>query len=292
MSHVELATFDNGTGEGIVSFEPSRTSGPEYDADHSRWYHHLLVAGQRVFEYGCPCGTCGIVFRKVGTSAHRVGDSEAFRLLGHLDSVPSNEILRRLARVLQPGFYHPAIVEGTVRLIEPGAPADYFASDVVRLSGPDARSVRILIPCSGRAVVVPQKPAQPLAATNVSAIARERFWRDQVVPEPLMIPLSMVVGHELVEDTDQAPFPEENQAVETLLANRAHEPFRVGVGVRRLDGREDDANPRAFHDVSESLGPLAVPVADEDPMARQEPLDGVGETTRRLGHECGIGIGR
>src|SRR5436309_7123615 len=154
------------------------------------------------------------------------------------------------------------------------------------------RSVRKLIPCSGRAVLVPQEPAQPLAATNVSAIARKRFWRDQVVPEPLMIPLSMVVGYELVEDTDQAPFPEENQAVETLLANRAHEPFRVGVGVRRLDGREDDANPRAFHDVSESLGPLAVPVADEDPMARQEPLDGVGETTRRLGHECGIGIGR
>src|SRR5882724_10140908 len=95
-----------------------------------------------------------------------------------------------------------------------------------------ARSVRKLIPCSGRTVVVPQQPAQPLAATNVRAIARERFWRDQVVAEPLMVPLPMVVGHELVEDADQAPFPEENQAVETLLANRAHEPFRVGVGVR------------------------------------------------------------
>jgi len=44
----------------------------------------------------------------------------------------------------------------------------------------------------------------------VSAIARERFWRDQVVAEPLMVPLPMVVGHELVEDADQAPFPEEN----------------------------------------------------------------------------------
>jgi hypothetical protein len=88
-----------------------------------------------------------------------------------------------------------------------------------------------------RAVVVPQEPAQPLAATNASAIARERFRRDQVVAEPLMVPLPMVVGHELVEDADQAPFPEENQAVETLLANRTHEPFRVGVGVRRLDGR-------------------------------------------------------
>jgi hypothetical protein len=27
-------------------------------------------------------------------------------------------------------------------------------------------------------------------------------------------------------------------------------------------------------------------------MARQEPIDGVGETPRRLGHESGIGMGR
>ena len=52
-----------------------------------------------------------------------------------------------------------------------------------------------------------------------------------------MVPLPMVVGHELVEDADQAPFPEENQAIGALLANRADEPFREGVGVRRLDGR-------------------------------------------------------
>ena len=135
MGLVELATFDNETGEGVVSFEPSRTSGPEYDAYHLRWYHHVLVAGERVFEYGCPCGTCGIVFRKVGSPTHQVSDPEAYRLLGTLDSVPSDEVLRRLSRVLEPGSYHPAIVEGTVRLIEPGAPDDYFASDVVRLSG-------------------------------------------------------------------------------------------------------------------------------------------------------------
>lgn len=135
MGHVKLATFDNRTGEGVVSFEHSRTRGPEYDADHSSWYQHLLVAGERVFEYGSPCGTCGIVFRKVGSSAHQVSDSEAFKLVGDLDSVPSDEILLRLARVLQPGTYHPAVVEGTVKLIDPGAPNDYFASDVIRLSG-------------------------------------------------------------------------------------------------------------------------------------------------------------
>jgi hypothetical protein len=107
-----------------------------------------------------------------------------------------------------------------------------------------------------------------------------------------MVPLPVVVRHELVEHSDQAPFPEENQAIETLLANRAHEPFRVGVGVRRLDGRQDDAHPRTLDDRSESLRPLAIPVADEDPMIHQEPIHGVGEAPRRLGHECGMGIGR
>src|SRR2546426_6878843 len=100
-----------------------------------------------------------------------------------------------------------------------------------------SRSVRKLIPCSGRAVVIPQQPTQPLAATNVGAPERAGPWRDQVVAEPLMVPLPVVVRHELVEHAQQAPFPEENQAVQTLLANRAHEPLRVGVGVRCLEGR-------------------------------------------------------
>ena len=127
---MELPIFDNETGEAVVSFD--------YD-----FYGQLLVGGERVFEFGAPCGTCGIVFRKVSASAHQVSDSEAFRLLGTLDSVPPVNVLRRLARVLQPGAYHPAILEGTVALIEPGAPNDYFASDVVRLSGlGDGRSPR------------------------------------------------------------------------------------------------------------------------------------------------------
>src|SRR5437867_12938366 len=90
---------------------------------------------------------------------------------------------------------------------------------------------------SGRAVVVAQQPAQPLVAANVGADERAGPCRDQSVTEPLMVPLPMVVRYELVEDADQAPFPEKNQAVETLPANRVPEPFRVSVGIRRLEGR-------------------------------------------------------
>src|SRR5437867_9603542 len=101
-------------------------------------------------------------------------------------------------------------------------------------------------------MVVPQQTAQSLAATNVGAKERAGRWRNQIVAEALMVPLPMVVRHELPEYVAQAPFPEENQAVQTLLANRPHEPFRVGVGVRRLDRSQDHTHPRLFEEASES----------------------------------------
>jgi hypothetical protein len=84
-----------------------------------------------------------------------------------------------------------------------------------------------------------------------------------------MVPFSVVVRHELVDRADQAPFPEQDQPVQTLLANRPHEPFRVSVGVRSPERRQDDTYPRPFEEASKFLRPLAVPVADEDPNARK-----------------------
>lgn len=135
---MNLTTLENKSGEGVVSFEPWAVQGPEYAQDNSRWYCHLTVGGQRIFEYGCPCGTCGIVFRKLKSAANRISDTEAVELLGSLDSIPSNDVLLRLARILKPGSYHPAITEGIVRRIEPGTKDDYFSNDVVRLFGLEA----------------------------------------------------------------------------------------------------------------------------------------------------------
>jgi len=86
---VSLLRFDNATGVGIIGFDPWRTSGPEYEADHNPWYAALTVSGERIFQYGCPCGTCGITFNKVAAPAGRVSDAEAVDLLGALDYFPS-----------------------------------------------------------------------------------------------------------------------------------------------------------------------------------------------------------
>jgi hypothetical protein len=128
-----LAEFDNRGGEGIVGF--AQRSIPIVDGDSENWYRYVTVNGARIFEYGSPCGTCGIVFRKIASPVNRVRDADAVDLLGTLDVVPPEHALRRLARVLEPGIYRPAAIEGTVRRIEPGTTDDYFSTDVVRLFG-------------------------------------------------------------------------------------------------------------------------------------------------------------
>ena len=130
-----LLLFQNTQGESIISFEPSQTVGVRSPGDTGSWYHYLTVAGERVFEYGCPCGTCGIVFRKIGFAEHRLSDPDVVKLLGALDALPSEDTLRKLGRILEPGTYFALLLEGLVTQVEPGTPEDYFATDVVRLFG-------------------------------------------------------------------------------------------------------------------------------------------------------------
>jgi hypothetical protein len=107
-----------------------------------------------------------------------------------------------------------------------------------------------------------------------------------------MVSLPVVVRRELVERPDQAPFAEQDQPVQTLLANRPDEPLRVGIGVRRLVRRQDYAYSGPFKKPSESIRPLAVPVADQYSITRQEPVNCICEAPRRLDHEDRIGIRR
>jgi len=78
-----------------------------------------------------------------------------------------------------------------------------------------------------------------------------------------------VVRHELVEGAEQPALSEQNEAVETLVPDRAHEALRVGVGIRRLDRRQHDPHPGALDDAAECVRPLAVSIADEHPVAGQ-----------------------
>jgi hypothetical protein len=99
----------------------------------------------------------------------------------------------------------------------------------------DPHSVRKLIPRSGsgRPVVVSQQPAQPVPAADLGPTRGSGCRGDQRIPESLMVPLPMVVRHELVQGAEQPALSEQDEAIETLVSDRAHEALRVGVGIRR-----------------------------------------------------------
>ena len=107
-----------------------------------------------------------------------------------------------------------------------------------------------------------------------------------------MVSLTVVVRHELVEGAEQPPLPKQDQPIETLVADGAHKPFRVGVGIRRPDGCQHDPHPGASDDAAEVVGPLAVAIADENAVAHQEPIDRISQSPRRLRLEPRIRGGR
>jgi len=69
----------------------------------------------------------------------------------------------------------------------------------------------------------------------VSTHSTDRPFRglalDQIVVQPLMIPLAMVVGDEFRDRSSMMALAKRNQAVQTFLFDRADEPFGVRVGV-------------------------------------------------------------
>jgi hypothetical protein len=107
-----------------------------------------------------------------------------------------------------------------------------------------------------------------------------------------MVPLPVVVRHELVEGAQQPPLPKQDQPIETLFADRPHEPFGVGVGIRRLERCQHDPRHGALEDVAESVGPLPVSIADEDPVPTRNPS--TASVSRRaacaMNHASGVGV--
>ena len=73
-----------------------------------------------------------------------------------------------------------------------------------------------------------------------------RLALDQFVVQSLMISLAMVVSDKFRDSPSLMALTQRNQAVQTLLFDRADEPFGVGVGIGCPIGCLDNANPRAY----------------------------------------------
>src|SRR4029079_17638541 len=81
--------------------------------------------------------------------------------------------------------------------------------------------------------VVVEQPTEPLVPTHLTGTAFRTLTVNQLVVQPLMIPLAMIMGDKLRDGPSMMALPERNQAAQTFLFDRANEPFGVGVRIRR-----------------------------------------------------------
>lgn len=278
-----LPHFENTTGEGVVSFLPCLTDGPELEADRSRWYHHLLVSGERVFQYGAPCGTCGVTFQKLSSAADRLDDGEAAELLGTLEALPGPEVLRALARVLDPVTYHPLVMEGRTERVAPGDARDYFATDAVRLFGlepPDyerpldpgtsyyrfgpshtlERSGRL----SGSHLALVTAVLMPLQDSDRLARDRVEYWKSRSAEgAPLTaLAVGIIDGQAPAMNSAEPDYPYEEHFLLTNCIvdghHRVQAATELGIPVRILSFVAPEASLVAEVDVSAVVVPYVV----------------------------------
>ncbi len=80
-------------------------------------------------------------------------------------------------------------------------------------------------------MVVTENPAQSLAATNGTRRSLDNLTVDEFVPKPLVIPLTVIVRHELPEGSPKMPLTQGHDPIEAFLFDPPHEALRMRVAV-------------------------------------------------------------
>ncbi len=147
-------------------------------------------------------------------------------------------------------------------------------------------------PSRSGSMVVPQQTPQSLSASHRARRApdlRTRF--DQAIVQPLMVSFPQIMPHEFPDGAPQHRFPEEDQAVGTLLAETPPEPLQVGIEIGRSSRQPRQLGPSVAQDPAERRAELAVPVQQQVTLPGQEAVVGRGQVAGHLLHPGLIRMG-
>jgi len=125
-----------------------------------------------------------------------------------------------------------------------------------------------------------------------SVAVGSREWLNQLVTDALAVSFGMVVGNELRDGAAKMSLPQQNYAIEALLLDRPHEPFRVGVAVGCTEWRANDLDSLSFEKLQHGAAPLPVAIADQYATARQHPVNRIRQATHRLNDEGFVRVPR
>ena len=82
----------------------------------------------------------------------------------------------------------------------------------------------------------------------------------------------MVMGRELVKCLTQVPFAERDDAIEVLVLDRADDPLRVGIAVRRTWRRPNYTHACGAQPLLYPAAPLRIAVTQENPTLAEQPV--------------------
>ena len=102
-----------------------------------------------------------------------------------------------------------------------------------------------------RTIVTIEEPPEALTTPNATTSRRPQHVVDEFVPEALVVALTMIVLDELGERPPQVVFAERDDPAKTLVLDRSHEAFGVGIGVGRLERGLHDSNPGFFKSLAD-----------------------------------------
>jgi len=119
----------------------------------------------------------------------------------------------------------------------------------------------------GLTVIEVEEPAEPFPTANLSNAVRRRRRHNQLVVEPLMVPLLMVVRHVFGDCSSKMGFTRRNQSFKALASSRKHKSLRESVQVRTVCGQPHCLDTSLVEDSSECLRLQWIPVEQQIPIA-------------------------
>ena len=153
-------------------------------------------------------------------------------------------------------------------------------------SADGVRSENSIGPSRG-SMIVAKEPAEPRPTSHGTGHAwwHEPIRRNQPIVQALVIPFLVIVRHERGERPAQVGFAEDDDLIQAFLFNGPDESLRVRITVGRLKRRLHDAEAAIGQGLTAPRAPFGIAIANEDPVALEDPVIGGGEHTRHLAHE-------
>jgi hypothetical protein len=116
-----------------------------------------------------------------------------------------------------------------------------------------------------------------------------RLGSDELVIEPLVITLMVIMCHILANHVIERSFSEYKHLRQHFILDGAHEWLAVGIEMRTPWRQDYWLHPMILEQAIKRSGEFGVPVMDQEPFAPQEPIEGISQLPSTLPHEI---IGR